>query len=124
MELTQETYEFIKLNHETFASEINEIYKLWNNYSYEEKSYFLERIKFMRQFMEEAQKYMAVYESSVQEVTQDYFSYVVTQQDTLPGIAARFYEGEFQKWKDIYDYNVLSDIKLYPGQVLKIRTTD
>lgn len=124
MELTQETYEFIKLNHETFVSEINEIYKLWDNYSYEEKSYFLERIKFMRQFMEEAQKFMAVYESSVQEVAQDYFSYVVTQQDTLPGIAARFYEGEFQKWKDIYDYNVLSDIKLFPGQVLKIRTTD
>lgn len=124
MELTQENYEFVKSNYEDFTSQISEIYKLWDNYSYEEQTYFLGQIKYMRQFMEEAQKFMAAYESSVQEVTQDYFSYVATQQDTLPGIAARFYEGEFRKWKDVYDYNVLSDIKLSPGQVLKIRTSD
>lgn len=124
MELTQENYEFVKSNYEDFTSQILEIYKLWENYSYEEKSYFLEQIKYMRQFMEEAQKFMAVYESSVQETSQDYFSYVATEQDTLPGIAAKFYEGEFQRWKDIYDYNVLSDIKLFPGQVLKIKASD
>ena len=106
---------------EDYENEINQYYSIWETLTVEEKREYLLLIQDLRTVIEEVRKFVALYENLSEQEDQDFFEYTVKEEDNLPYLANRFFENETGRWKDIYNDNALSDIKIIPGQKLKIR---
>lgn len=104
-----------------YTNLINEYYNSWPNYSPDEKEFYLELIGDMRFVVEELTKFIYLYKLKTQENPEGFLAYTVKEGDTIPGLANRFFDNDTERWLDIFEDNQLEDIKINPGDELKIR---
>lgn len=97
---------------------INQIYANFENYSQDEKYEMLDICQNLAIINEEFQKYIVIYNKSVQQTEQSE-EYIVVYGDTIHSISRRT-TGNYDNWKEILRFNNLSDINLEIGSILLI----
>lgn len=115
---SQEVYSKIIEHKKELEEYINELYSGYDSFPFKDKIIVVEIIDDLKEIIFEYDKYIAVYQN-ISNLSRSQKEYVVIEGDTLPGIAAKT-TGVFTNWLKIYKYNGLSDIKLTPGDILKI----
>lgn len=104
-----------KIKNETI---INQIYANFENYSQDEKYEMLDICQNLAIINEEFQKYIVIYNKSVQQTEQS-DEYIVIYGDTIHSISRKT-TGTYENWKEILRFNNLSDINLEIGSILLI----
>lgn len=104
-----------KIKNETI---INQIYANFENYSQDEKYEMLDICQNLAIINEEFQKYIVIYNKSVQQTEQS-DEYIVVYGDTIHSISRKT-TGTYENWKEILRFNNLSDINLEIGSILLI----
>lgn len=116
--LDKYTYNYIterKVANETL---ISEIYAKFNNYLPDEQYLMLDIAQNLAIINEEFEKYIVIYNTTVQE-QQQAFEYMVITGDTIHSIA-RNLTGDYNNWKEILRFNKLSDLDLEVGSIILI----
>ncbi len=116
--LDKYTYNYIterKVANETL---ISEIYANFNNYLPDEQYLMLDIAQNLAIINEEFEKYIVIYNTTVQE-QQQAFEYMVITGDTVHSIA-RNLTGDYNNWKEILRFNKLSDLDLEAGSIILI----
>lgn len=115
---SQELYTRIIEHKKELEEYISELYSGYDSFSFKDKIIAVEIIDDLKEIIFEYDKYIAAFQNiSVASGSQR--EYVIIEGDTLPSIAAKT-TGVFTNWLKIYKYNGLGDIKLIPGDILKI----
>lgn len=97
---------------------IADLYANFENFTQEEKFTALEMITDFAIINEEFQKYIIIYNQSVQNEIHS-SEYIVVFGDTIHSIAQKE-TGDYQNWKQIMEFNNLSDIRLEVGTIILI----
>lgn len=97
---------------------ITELYANFDNFTQEEKFIALDMITDFNIINEEFQKYIVIYNQSVQSENHSN-EYIVISGDTIHSIAQKE-TGDYQNWKKIMEFNSLSDLELEVGTIILI----
>lgn len=105
----------LKLDNE---NAISDVYANFDNFTQDEKYIALEIVDSLQIINEEFSKYIAVYNSIVQDDKRT-DEYIVSMGDTIFSIAQKM-TGDYNNWKEIMRFNKLSDVYLEIGSVILI----
>lgn len=97
---------------------ISDIYANFDNFTQDEKYIALEIVDSLQVINEEFNKYIAVYNSIVQDDKRT-DEYIVSMGDTIFSIAQKM-TGDYNNWKEIMRFNKLNDINIEIGSVILI----
>jgi nucleoid-associated protein YgaU len=97
---------------------INDIYASFDNFTQDEKFAALEIVDSLQIINEEFNKYIAAYNTIIQNESQ-VNEYIVTANDSIFGIAQRE-TGDYNNWKQIMRFNKLTDIDIEVGTTILI----
>lgn len=116
--LSKEIYNLIVEQKIANERAIAELYASFDNFTQDEKFDALSMITDFNIINEEFQKYIVIYNSTVQDEVNSN-EYIVAFGDTIHSIAQKE-TGNYQNWKEIMEFNNLTDIELEVGSVLLI----
>lgn len=115
---TPDEYSWIIEDKQNVEECIEEIYAEFSNMVMSDRVIAADIIEDLKTIVYEYEKYIIIYHR-LEEVESIKHQYTIIEGDTLIRIAQNL-TGDPTKWKNIYQYNNLHDIKLIPGDVLNI----
>lgn len=116
--LSKEVYNQVVAQKLANEQTIADLYASFDNFTQEEKFVALDMITDFNIINEEFQKYIVIYNQSIQAENHSN-EYIVVYGDTIHSIAQRE-TGDYQNWKKIMEFNNLGDVELEVGTVILI----